>query len=183
MLLLATLFSTICRALTETMTAWTKGRIVLFDNSMHWHSSSLSSHGSACRQYFGRLKISDSQNSWHMSVPFPVLASMNLRHHNSVAIQPVSDVTDPPRKLNLHPIAGSCSSSLQQLRAYPSKDLQDLFAAWIQAQSDASCPVSPVLGCQYEYLYWVGDSSLCKSCLPASYGLGCREAVSAFFVL
>ena len=64
-----------------------------------------------------------------------MLASIGLRHHHSAVLRPISDLSDPPAKLTLHPIQGSCHSTVEMLRQGSSKDFQVLMAAWIEAQS------------------------------------------------
>ena len=89
-----------------------------------------------CRRLYGRVRIKDSQAALHATVPACVLASLQLQHHNSAAIWPISDLAPVPAKIILHIVEDSCQESLQALAvAANSRDLQALMAAWIDAQT------------------------------------------------
>ena len=93
-----------------------------------------------CRPCIGRLKIRDNLDSVHASTAACMLASIGLCHHNSAVLRPVSELCDPPAKLTLHPIQGSCQLTVETLRQGSTKDLQTLMAAWIDAQSADNRP-------------------------------------------
>ena len=86
------------------------------------------------------MKIRDDLDAVHASAPACMLASIGLCHHNSAVLKPISKLCDPPSKLTLHPIQGSCQSTLETLRQGSIEDLQMLMAAWIDAQSTDNKP-------------------------------------------
>ena len=78
----------------------------------------------------------------HASVPPCVLASVGLSHHNSAILWPISELSDPPARLTLHPVTGSSNSTVQDLRQGSSTYLQTMLAAWLECQSAANSEVA-----------------------------------------
>ena len=86
--------------------------------------------------------MKDGFDTIHASVPACMLASIGLQHHNSAVLWPVHELSDPPAKLTLHPISGSCVSTVQGLRQDSIKNIQALIAAWIDGQSEGYLKVT-----------------------------------------